>query len=325
MSPDRDPVRIAAGDARCHSDGRAEWWGRPGVVMVVVGLLVTLCAAVQSVRDGRYGQQQVRINTLYLRSGAVLERGALSFDALLADVYWIRAIQNYGRTKLSDDDDKDYTLLYPLLDITTTLDPRFDVAYRFGAIFLTEAFPNGPGRPDLAVSLLQKGFSNRPERWQYLQDIGFVYYWWLQDFQEAARWFQRASEVPGASWWLRSLAANTMTQGGNRGASRLLWQQMYESADNEWMRSEVLRRLAQLEALDLIDLYEQVVAAFRERTGRLPRSWGELVAAGSLTAVPLDPDGTEFTLLPSGDVTVASRSALFPLPDYPQTPGTAAR
>ena len=37
----------------------------------------------------------------------------------------------------------DYALLYPLLDITTTLDPRFNIAYRFGAIFLAEPYPGG--------------------------------------------------------------------------------------------------------------------------------------------------------------------------------------
>ena len=37
------------------------------------------------------------------------------------------------------------SLLYPLLDLTTTLDPHFNIAYRFGAIFLSEPYPAGPG------------------------------------------------------------------------------------------------------------------------------------------------------------------------------------
>lgn len=49
----------------------------------------------------------------------------------------------------------------------TTLDPRFDAAYRFGAIFLAEPYPDGAGRPDPAVKLLKKGVRARPERWQY--------------------------------------------------------------------------------------------------------------------------------------------------------------
>ena len=54
-----------------------------------------------------------------------------------------------------------YPLLYPLLDLTTTLDPRFNIAYRFGAIFLAEPYPGGPGRPDLAIALLEKGLRER--------------------------------------------------------------------------------------------------------------------------------------------------------------------
>ena len=34
----------------------------------------------------------------------------------------------------------------------------------------------------------------------------------------------RPSEVPGAPWWLRSLAATTLAQGGDRQSSRLMWE-----------------------------------------------------------------------------------------------------
>ena len=71
-------------------------------------------------------------NMLYVRSPAFLRRAALSYDGLLADVYWIRAVQHYGRTKLSHEPNKQFDLLYPLLDLTTSLDPYFDVAYKFG-------------------------------------------------------------------------------------------------------------------------------------------------------------------------------------------------
>ena len=74
-------------------------------------------------------------------------------------------------------------MLYPLLDLTTTLDPYFSIAYRFGAIFLGEAYPGGPGRPDLAIALLQKGLAAQPEKWQYMQDLGFVYYWHMRDYK----------------------------------------------------------------------------------------------------------------------------------------------
>src|SRR5207244_6217956 len=110
----------------------------------------------------------------------------------------------------------DYANLYPLLDITTSLDPRFNIAYRFGAVFLAEPYPGGPGRPDLAVALLEKGLRERPDKWEYMEDIGFVHYWYIHDSLTAAAWFRKAGEIPGAPWWLRSLAATTLARGGDR-------------------------------------------------------------------------------------------------------------
>ena len=100
--------------------------------------------------------------TLYVRSPAALQRIVLGFDALAADVYWIRAIQHFGGARLSTTGRRDYSLLYPFLDLATTLDPYFTIAYRFGSIFLSEAYPGGPGRPPQAIALLQKGIAAQP-------------------------------------------------------------------------------------------------------------------------------------------------------------------
>ena len=166
-------------------------------------------------------------------SGPALRRLTVSLNALAADVYWIRTLQYYGGAKrrlaaLAGVPEpppllaasSDYDQLYPLLDITTSLDPRFTVAYRFGAVFLAEAYPSGQGRPDLAVRLLEKGIREQPDKWEYMEDAGFVHYWYEHNFPEAARWFERASEAPGAPVWLKPLAATTMAQGGDRESSR---------------------------------------------------------------------------------------------------------
>src|SRR5204862_5788881 len=137
----------------------------------------------------------------------VARRLSLAYTGLAADVYWSRAIQYYGRTKsrlamefppppaLVADPAVSYPLLYPLLDLTTTLDPRFNIAYRFGAIFLAEQYPGGAGRPDLAMKLLGKGLREQPDKWEYMQDIGFLNYWWIHDYRTAAEWFSRAGQI----------------------------------------------------------------------------------------------------------------------------------
>jgi len=129
--------------------------------------------APQSVAAG-HGRGPATTSYLYVSSPEVVTRAALSYRSLLADVYWMRALQHFGRTRLAAPGTRNYDLLFPLLELTTSLDPNFNVAYRFGAIFLGETPPSGPGRPDQAVRLLEKGLAAKPSRWEYAQDIGFV-------------------------------------------------------------------------------------------------------------------------------------------------------
>jgi hypothetical protein len=252
---------------------------------------------------------------LYVRSPAFLTRAALSYDAVVADVYWIRAVQYYGGTRLSKDRNKNFGLLYPLLDLTTSVDPYFDIVYRFGAIFLAEPYPNGAGRPDQGITLLQKGLRAQPDKWQFAEDIGFVYYWWVRDYHTAADWFARAGSMPNAPEWLKPLAAVTLAQGGNRASSRRLWAEIARNPDAEWLQRQAEFRLEQLDAMDGIDFIERIVRQYRERTGVLPTSWNDLIRARLLRAVPADPTGIPFQLDPStGNVTLDPSSSLNPLP-----------
>jgi tetratricopeptide (TPR) repeat protein len=283
--------------------------------MLVLALLAATFVGAQVWRDRVYGEPGAGESVLYVRSGEAMRRTALGFAPLLADVYWVRAVQYYGSTRLSKDKDKHYDLLYPLLDITTSLDPAFNIAYRFGSIFLTEAYPGGAGRPDQAILLLEKGFRANPTRWHYLQDIGFVYYWWLGDYAKAGEWFTKASHISGAPWWLRSLAAVTKAQGGDRRGSRQLWRAMYETAENDWMRSTAMLRLAQLDALDAIDQLTAAAAEFKMRTGAFPGSWDALMRARLIRGMPRDASGAAFVLDPqAGSVTLSPESPLNPLP-----------
>lgn len=266
---------------------------------------------------------------MYLRSGTAVRRLVGPMATLAADLYWIRAIQHYGGTKrrllaqaagpppppaLAATPDE-YQLLYPLLDITTALDPRFKIAYRFGAVFLAESYPSGPGRPDLAVALLEKGLRAQPDKWEYMEDIGFVHYWYRHDYEAASGWFQKASEVPGAPWWLRSLAASTLAQGGDRQSSRLMWEVIRQSAEIDWLKQDAERRLLQLNALDAIDELQRRVDLFTQRTGAPPADWSALVRAGYVGRLPLDPSLTPFELAPDGNVHLSSQSPLWPLPE----------
>jgi hypothetical protein len=283
-----------------------------------VVLLLALATAAQSVRDRTFAFAAPDDQVLYVRSGEVMRRAALSYSAVLADVYWVRALQYYGRERLKPGGERKYDLLYPLLDLSTSLDPRFTVGYRFGAIFLSEPHPGGAGRPDQAIALLEKGIAANPGKWDYYHDIGFIHYWNLHDYASAAAWFNRGGELPGAPWWLKTYAAVMLARGGDRQSSRAMWQQLGQNGENAWLQQTAQLRLMQLDALDQIDTLERIVREFESQTGGSPRSWEQIVAAGMLRGIPVDPSGTPYTLdVTTGRVTVASWSKIFPLPTEP--------
>jgi len=306
---------------------------RKGVVAAVVAVIFFfgLSSWLQAARDSM-PLPTIENDTLYLTERAA-GRGVFTHRTLAADLYWIRALQYYGgRThtarlrkldpleppaSLSAAAPISFDQLYSLLDITTTLDPRFNIAYRFGAIFLAAQYPEGPGRPDLAIALLEKGLKTSPEKWQYWHDIGFVYYWNRHDFQSASKAFQRASEVPGAPWWLRSLAATMLFKGGDRQTSRLLWRQLAETAVNDVARKAADLKLAQLDALEQIEQLQRAVDAASARLQAPVTNWGTLIAAGVLRGIPADPTGVPYELQSSGRVEVSSQSTLYPLPVEP--------
>lgn len=276
---------------------------------------------VQVVRDRGWQPYQPSTPALWFQSGPMLKRVSLGFENLVADVYWMRAVIYYGGKRRATSPGQNFELLDPLLTFVTTLDPRFKVAYRFGAIFLTEAYPSGPGRPDRAIALLQRGFEADPTAWEYLHDIGFVYYWWLRDYRAAAEWFDRAGRLPGAPTWLSALAATTLAQGGDRQASRFLWRQLFDSSDVDWLRRNAQLRLTQLDAMDALEPLNAASSRFAARMGRPAKNWQELIAGERLRGVPLDPTGVPYELDPAtGSIDVSRKSQLWPLPVDRPTP-----
>jgi hypothetical protein len=297
---------------------------RTAGIVVIVGVLMAVAAGLQGVRERRYGTPAEVEASLYV-SGGTLSSLTKGYGALAADLYWIRTIQYYGDLKRrlarpagGQPAATGFPLLYGLLDNTTTLDPAFSIAYRFGSIFLAEAFPRGAGRPDQAIALLEKGLRSQPDKWEYMQDIGFVHYWWRHDYPAAAEWFNRAGDVPGAPWFVRSLAAVTLAEGGDRQSSRTMWQSIRERADNEWLTNEAERRLQQLDALDFMAGLQQRVDALVQQTGRVPASWDALIRARAIPGVPLDPARVPYELDANGRVVMSAQSPLFPLPEEPR-------
>jgi tetratricopeptide (TPR) repeat protein len=240
---------------------------------------------------------------LYISSPKLVKRLSLGYEGLLADIYWTRAVQYYGG--IHHVGGGRYELLWPLLNITTQLDPHIIPAYLYGATFLTDKPPNGAGVPEKAIQLMNYGIRQNPNDWHLYYDLGFIYYMDLKDYPKAADAFERGSQVPNAHPFLKVLAAQSAEHGGETRTAQMLWSSVYETSHQKDLRNTALWHLRALKVAQDVSQLETLLQQYREKYGRLPTSFADVARAGMLPGIPIDPRGNEYQLDAEGHVFIS--------------------
>lgn len=243
----------------------------------------------QHIIDKQHAALSQERDDLVLRSGKLLKMMSLEYAPLMADFYWTRVVQFYGNKHVRGD--ANLELLWPLLDITTTLDPNLIPAYRFGAIFLSQKAPTGAGRPDLAVQLIERGIKANPDFWRLYEDLGFVYYFDLKDYKKASEAFLEGSKQPGALIWMKVMAAKIAADGESYETSSFLWNDLYATATDPQIKENARLHLELLKAKEDCRQLDLLADQYQKRFGRGPKRVVDLVQAGLLRGVPVDPRG----------------------------------
>lgn len=241
-------------------------------------------------------------DVLFVSSPKAVKRLSLGYDGLLADIYWTRAVQYFGGRHVARANH--FHLLAPLLAITTTLDPHLVVAYEFGANFLSPKPPNGAGMPDKAIELVEYGIRNNPDDWKLYYELGFIYYMDTKDYERAAEAFARGSKVPNAHPFLKLLAAKMAQHAGDTQMARELWTTTYQTSQDKQIRGNAIAHLRAIQVEDDVTALQELVGQYGQKTGQLPRFMSDLVAAGLLRTIPVDPTGRPYKITSQGRVEV---------------------
>ena len=283
---------------------------KPRLARVVCGFLILAGFAtiypIQRGIDSSLGAFGGGEDVMYVPSGGPLRRLSLGYEGLLANIYWTRVVQYFGRKRLAHD--TRFELLGSLLRVTTELDPHLLIAYRFGAIFLAEKPPGGAGRPEEALQLLRQGIVANPDYWRFWQDLGFIYYWDLKDYPMAAKVYEIGSERPGAMIWMRAMAVNVAAKGGSPETSRLLWVEICRNADSDSIRTSGLEHLKAIDAQMQLDRLNQLLNQFSAQESHPAGSLEDLVAAGLLREIPRDPSGFSYEIGTDGRARLSQQS-----------------
>jgi tetratricopeptide (TPR) repeat protein len=239
---------------------------------------------------------------LYLPNGKYLKAISLGHAPLLADFVYLWAIQYYS----------DYTQVdryryveHVFGDVIAELDPGYIDPYWLGAVILTTEARN----EDAGLRLLDRGFEKNPSAWI----LPFLAGWECERFKRfdrAAEYFDRAANAPGAPPDLFRLKAGMTARSGNLREAIARWQDVLDDPrNNDEARAIATRQIRSLAVRADVQDLDKAIDDYRSRIGRPPRSLNDLVQAGILSALPLDPDGNPYAYDPAtGTVSsVASR------------------
>lgn len=271
---------------------------KPYIGLLIIAALIGGSIPFQIGIDNIRGKFKPIEDSFYVTSSS-LKKMSLGYSEILADIYWIRALQYFGSTDLEDQNPEH---LFHYFDIITDLDPSFINAYRFGGTFLAEPNPFGLGDLDKGTKLLDKGMENNPDNFRLPLEAAFLYYLYPKDYEKAAELFKKASEKPGLSnsrkGYLSGMAATSLSQGGDRKLSRQIWEMIYETNPSEGRRSFALLNIKEIDTMNLEDKLTLALREYINRGNKVPESLDALVDAGIIGYVPSSPLDGEFIIAP---------------------------
>jgi tetratricopeptide (TPR) repeat protein len=280
-------------------------------LVLALGASLTLTRALE---PGRLALRAAGADAPPYLSPEAARRLAGGFGGLVADWYWLTALQYVGRkieetqggrasegptaVQLDRIEAVKAQVLVPLIDLITTLDPRFTAVYEFAAVVLPSVDVGA------AVRLLEKGIQANPDQWYLHQQLAYIY-WQRGDYLAAADAFRRGARMTTAAWMVH-MAEKMEGKGDDPQVARAMYTRMYEQAQDEQVKQWALKRLMQLRSLQEREVIRGVLNDYVAANGRCPRAWTELgggLRARGLTVdpqgPPMDPSGAPYLLVVS--------------------------
>jgi len=212
---------------------------------------------------------------------AKLKGFSLGFEGLIADWYWMQALQYIGEKVVKDRETNkklnlenlnglNPRLLFPLLDNAATLDPQFIAVYSYGAVVLPAI------DPQQAIKLTEKGIESNPHEWRLYEKLGYIY-WRLGDYERAAAAYEMGAKIPQAAQFMLIMATKMKSAGGDRETARAIYEQMLAESGDRQVRDNAALHLGELDSQDERDAIRSALQTFKTKTNRCANNWREIL------------------------------------------------
>ncbi len=221
---------------------------------------------------------------------SIMKAVSLGHETLVADIYWMRAIQYYANMGELGRIPAD---LYYLSEFITDLDPRFEYAYYSTGLVLTMEH----GNHNHIKTILEKGKKNIPKSWRIPFQLGVSLYFLMNNYEEAA---QNLDEACANKGWkpYAFLAARIRAEGGDPMTSiKFLESQLSQTKEPYW-REKIEQHIQELWVSVHLQFLNKKLDEYHQKTGLFAESWEELFDAGIMKPleIPREPFGGRYII-----------------------------
>jgi tetratricopeptide (TPR) repeat protein len=197
----------------------------------------------------------------------VVRHLAFGFENVLADYYWITALQDLNKWDRRD-------AYYPeYFRIISNLDARFEYPYMFA--ILTVPSRRNPDTLSWLAEIAQKGMETFPENWQIPFYVGVQYHVVGKSYEQAAHYLEIAAAKKASPEVVHTTyGIYLMHDKSEHERSRALFSTIADTTDNETTKQLAKERIA---LLDVIQTLEQAVEKYKLKYKVYPASLSDLV------------------------------------------------
>jgi hypothetical protein len=264
---------------------------------LLLGLALT-AAAVSAVHGRVPVEPRADRDARFVPRPEVARIASLGFQALVADIYWMQAVQVVGAE--TSNPARHGPLLGRLVDVVTTVDPWVGHPYRFAAHWMI----GSPEEVRFANRLLERSLVYHPDDWRNYFYLGFNRFFYLGDNQGAAEALDRAAGLPGAPTYLARLVARLRADTAGLDTSATFLAELARTTEEPQARAQYEAALQEIETERRARFLDQAQEEFRRRAGRELANIDELVLGphAVLEGLPDEPHGDVWELTDDGRI-----------------------
>ena len=233
------------------------------ILCIIIPILFVSAWTLQITIDKTPEKRKSPESMLYLPSGPYVKTAVIGYDEFVADILWIKAVLYFGKHVGTD---RDFKWLYNMLDIITTLDPQYEIAYYFGGIVLAWEEDN----IELSNKILKKGMENIPQYWFFPFHLGFNYFFSLDQPEIGAGYLAIASKLPNCPAYLSSLVGKLYAGSGKQEIALQFFVEGYAEAKRESIKKIYFKQLKEVLGEQDYRFLMENVEKYKEQYGSYP-------------------------------------------------------